>query len=159
MAMLDMAMASMLALALWQWALACQPHWADRRGGRVHLVLAGLFFGLSLGGKWNGAPLMVVPGLLFAWQRAAALDLGKTVRRGTWPVRARALWQWLITPRAGPVRGVSLIEAALWLGLWQTMWALSFSNTAEKSSSKTAATYFLELIGLSRWASLPAPPL
>ena len=117
-AMLDMAMASMLALALWQWALACQPHWADRRGGRVHLVLAGLFFGLSLGGKWNGAPLRVVPGLLFAWQRAAALDLGKTVRRGTWPVRARALWQWLITPRAGPVRGVSLIEAALWLGLW-----------------------------------------
>lgn len=117
-AMLDMAMASMLALGCWQWALACQPRWADRHGGRVHLVLAGLFFGLSLGGKWNGAPLMVVPGLLFALQRARALDLAATWRRGSWPVRARALWQWLATPRAGPVRGVSLIEAALWLGLW-----------------------------------------
>ena len=49
--MLDMAMASMLALGMWQWSLAARPQWADRRGGRIHLALAGVFFGLSLGGK------------------------------------------------------------------------------------------------------------
>jgi len=115
--MLDMAMASMLALGMWQWALAARPHWADRRGGRVHLVLAGMFFGLSLGGKWNGAPLMVVPGLLFAWQRAAALDLIGWRRPAHVRGVLRGLGRWLFATRAGPVRGVSLAEAALWLGL------------------------------------------
>ncbi len=117
-AMLDMAMASMLALGLWQWALSARGKWADRRGGRIHLILVGTFFGLSLGGKWNGAPLMVLPGLLFAWQRAAALDLLGSAR----PVRARAVpgavLRWITATRAGPVRGVSLAEAGLWLGLW-----------------------------------------
>jgi len=112
--MLDMAMASMLALGMWQWSLAARPQWADRRGGRIHLALAGVFFGLSLGGKWNGAPLMVVPGLLFAWQRAAALDL---IRPQGWRGVAQGLRRWLLATRAGPVRGVSLAEAALWLGV------------------------------------------
>ena len=115
-AMLDMAMASMLALGMWQWALFARTQWADRRGGRVHLVLAGAFFGLSLGGKWNPAPLLVVPGLLFAWQRAAALDLIGLPRH--WRTAPQALARWLFATRAGPVRGVSLAEAALWLGLW-----------------------------------------
>lgn len=97
-AMLDMAMASMMALAFWQWALA----WA--RGRRVHLVLCGLFMGLSLGGKWNGIPLLVLPGLLFAWDRWQAL-IGR--RR-----------EWLTARDVGPVFGVSLLEAAVWLGLW-----------------------------------------
>ncbi|MFX4497581.1 phospholipid carrier-dependent glycosyltransferase, partial [Acinetobacter baumannii] len=44
-AMLDMAMLSMIALAFWQWALA----WA--KGKRRHLVLTGVFMGLALGGK------------------------------------------------------------------------------------------------------------
>jgi dolichyl-phosphate-mannose-protein mannosyltransferase len=114
-AMLDMAMAACMALGMWQWALACRPQWADRRGGRVYLILAGLFFGLSLGGKWNGAPLMVVPGALFAWQRAVALDL---IRRPKLRGLGRDLAQWLFATRAGPVRGVSLAEAALWLGIW-----------------------------------------
>ncbi|EGD59615.1 glycosyl transferase family protein [Novosphingobium nitrogenifigens DSM 19370] len=121
-AMLDMAMASMLALAMWQWALSARAQWAARRGGRIHLILAGLFFGLSLGGKWNGAPLMVLPGLLFAWQRAVALDLVPMQRPASVPAAlaqaGRALPRWLLATRAGPVRGVSLLEAALWLGLW-----------------------------------------
>lgn len=96
-AMLDMAMAAALALAFWQWALA----W--RRGGRVHLALCGLFLGFSLGAKWNGIPLLVLPGLLFAWDRWRALK----GRRG----------QWLTARDAGPVPGVSLIEAGCWLGL------------------------------------------
>ena len=113
--MLDMAMTATMALGMWQWALSARPVWADRRGGRVHLILAGLFFGLSLGGKWNGAPLLVLPGVLFAWHRAAALDL----LHWRHPRGAIArLRRWLFATRAGPVRGVSLAEAALWLGLW-----------------------------------------
>ncbi|WP_295526035.1 phospholipid carrier-dependent glycosyltransferase [Novosphingobium sp. Chol11] len=95
-AMLDMAMAAMLALAFWQWALA----W--RRQKRLHLALCGVFLGLSLAGKWNGIPLLVMPGLLFAWDRAWALG---------------PRWRAVLTARdVGPVRGVSLLEAALWLG-------------------------------------------
>lgn len=96
-AMLDMAMASMLALAFWQGAMA----W--RTGKRVHLALCGVFLGLSLGGKWNGVPLLVVPGLLFAWDRWYALE-----------GRRRAF---LTARDAGPLPGVSLLEAAVWLGL------------------------------------------
>jgi dolichyl-phosphate-mannose--protein O-mannosyl transferase len=115
-AMLDMAMTAMMALGMWQWALSARHEWAERHGGRIHLVLAGLFFGLSLGGKWNGAPLLVLPGLLFAWQRAAALGLITRPRslRGL----IAGLGQWLTATRAGPVRGVSLIEAVVWLGIW-----------------------------------------
>ena len=96
-AMLDMAMASMLALGFWQAALA----W--RKGSRLHLALCGVFLGLSLGGKWNGAPILALPGLLFAWDRWWALA-GR--RRG-----------FLLARDAGPVPGVSLLEAALWLGV------------------------------------------
>ncbi|MEI6641709.1 MAG: phospholipid carrier-dependent glycosyltransferase [Novosphingobium sp.] len=95
-AILDMSMASMMALAFWQGALA----W--RKGSRVHLALCGVFLGLSLGGKWNGAPILALPGLLFAWDRWWALS-----------GRRRAF---LIARDAGPIPGVSLIEAALWLG-------------------------------------------
>ena len=111
--MLDMAMCATMALGMWQWALAAKPMWADRRGGRVHVIAAGLFFGLSLGGKWNGAPLVVLPGVLFAWQRAAALGLLHWRRPGISGVR-----RWLLETRVGPVRGVSLLEAGLWLGIW-----------------------------------------
>ena len=96
-AMLDMAMASMMALAFWQAALA----W--RKGSRWHLALCGVFLGLSLGGKWNGAPILALPGLLFAWDRWWALA-----------GRRRAL---LIARDAGPVPGVSLLEAVFWLGV------------------------------------------
>lgn len=96
-AMLDMAMASMMALAFWQAALA----W--RKGSRLHLALCGVFLGLSLGGKWNGAPILALPGLLFAWDRWWALA-----------GRRRAF---LIARDAGPIPGVSLLEAALWLGV------------------------------------------
>ena len=98
-AMLDMTMLAMMALAFWQWALAF------RKGGRVHLALCGLFLGLSLGAKWNGAPLLVAPGLLFAWDRWRAL-------------RRRSDARLLTATDAAPVRGVSLLEAAVWLGLW-----------------------------------------
>ncbi|WP_353228061.1 phospholipid carrier-dependent glycosyltransferase [Novosphingobium sp.] len=120
-AMLDMAMASMLALGLWQWALSARPQWADRHGGRIHLILAGTFLGLSLGGKWNVAPLLVVPGLLFAWHRAAALGLIVRRRPRSFRAALASLARLLFATRAGPVCGVSLAEAALWLGLWPAL--------------------------------------
>ncbi|WP_432787946.1 phospholipid carrier-dependent glycosyltransferase [Novosphingobium rhizosphaerae] len=83
-AILDMAMAASLALAFWQWALAA------RKGARVHLVLAGLFMGLSMGGKWNGVPLMVFPGLWYAharWRASAGqASAGRPHRALAWLV-------------------------------------------------------------------------
>ncbi|WP_338467768.1 glycosyltransferase family 39 protein [Novosphingobium sp. ZN18A2] len=102
-AMLDMAMGAFFALAVWQWVLA----WQDSAKGRRHLVLTGLFMGLSLGAKWNAAPLMIIPGLLFAWDRLMALK-GR---------RVHVLW----ARNAGPVPGVSLMEAFVWLGLFPVL--------------------------------------
>lgn len=100
-AMLDMAMAMSLAVALWQAVAALMA--PDPARGRLHLALAGIFLGLSLSAKWTGAPVLALPGLAFAWLRWKALK-GR---------RAHVLW----ASDAGAVRGVSLIEAALWLGL------------------------------------------
>lgn len=103
-ALLDMAMAGFMALAVWQWALA----WRNPSGrvgtARWHLVLTGVFLGLSLGAKWNGALLLPLPGLLFALNRWEALK-GR---------RAGLPWA---SAGVGPVPGVSLIEAVLWLGV------------------------------------------
>jgi len=98
-AMLDMTMAFCLASALWQAVAA----WRSDRRGRLHLALAGTFLGLSLAAKWTSMPLLVLPGLAFAWLRWRAL-----------PGRSA---EFLIAKDVGPVRGVSLLEAALWLGL------------------------------------------
>jgi len=96
-AMLDMAMASMMALAFWQAALAFRKGSEGGQGSRLHLALCGVLLGLSLGGKWNGAPILALPGLLFAWDRWWALA-GR--RRGL-----------LVARDAGPIPGVSLLEA------------------------------------------------
>lgn len=102
-AILDMAMGGFMALAVWQWALAWRNPSGRARNARLHLVLTGLFLGLSLGAKWNGALLVPLPGLLFALNRWEALK-GR---------RAAMLWA---SQGARPVPGVSLVEAALWLG-------------------------------------------
>lgn len=100
-AILDMAMAASLALVFWQWALAA------RKGRRVHLVLAGVAMGLSMAGKWNGVPLMALPGLWYAWDRWQA------ARASGW----RRGLDWLAGRAGGAVPGVCLVEAALWLGV------------------------------------------
>ncbi|MBA4355084.1 MAG: glycosyl transferase [Novosphingobium sp.] len=102
-ALLDMAMGGFMALAVWQWALAWRNPSGRPTMARLHLLLTGVFLGLSLGAKWNGALLVPLPGLLFALNRWEALK-GR---------RAGLLWA---SSHAGPVAGVSLIEAALWLG-------------------------------------------
>ena len=95
-AMLDMFMAAFAMIALWQLAAAVRT----QRHARVHLALAGIALGLALGAKWSIAPAAVLPGLTFLIVRA------KTSGR-----------RFLIARDGAPVDGVSLIEAALWLGV------------------------------------------
>ena len=106
-AMLDMIMASLGMAALWQFAAATRlPGQA-----RWRLAFSGVLLGLSLGTKWSVLPVVILPGLLFA-----ALRLKQHGRR------------FLIARAGGPVEGISLIEAALWLGLvplasyWLSFW-------------------------------------
>ncbi|WP_109798402.1 MULTISPECIES: phospholipid carrier-dependent glycosyltransferase [Novosphingobium] len=103
-AILDMAMGGFMALAMWQWALAWRNPSGRTGRARLHLMLTGLFMGLSLGAKWNGALLVPLPGLLFALNRWEALK-GRRIAM-LWAARG-----------AGPVPGVSLVEAGLWLGV------------------------------------------
>ena len=103
-AMLDGFMVAFLAVALWQLAAAVR----EPETGRRRLILAGVALGLSLASKWNVAPLLPLPGLAFL---AARLAAGR-----------RRL---ILSQRGIPVPGVSLAEAALWLGLLPllTYWA------------------------------------
>jgi dolichyl-phosphate-mannose--protein O-mannosyl transferase len=71
----------------------------ENETGRWRLALAGIALGLAMAAKWNAVPLAVLPGLAFAVVR---------VRESGW----RALTD----RRAGPVAGIALWEAALWLG-------------------------------------------
>jgi dolichyl-phosphate-mannose-protein mannosyltransferase len=106
-AMLDMTMAACAMLAGWQLAaglrLPGQARW--------RLALAGVLMGLALGAKWSVAPLLVLPGLAFLVSKLIAN-------------RRRFLW----ARAGGPIPGISLIEAALWLALvplavyWLTFW-------------------------------------
>lgn len=96
-AMLDMVMAAMLLVALWMLAASLR----DPASARWRLALAGTCMGLSLAAKWAVAPLLVLPGLVFAWFKLR--DCG---------------WRLLIARKGGPLPGITLPEAALWLGLW-----------------------------------------
>lgn len=94
-AMLDAFMLAFFVVALWQAAAACR----EPERGRWRLALCGVMMGLALGAKWNVAPLLPLFGLAFlAWRWMAGRRRLLTSRRGL------------------PVPGVSLLEAALWLG-------------------------------------------
>lgn len=95
-AMLDIFMVAFAILALWMVAGAVRlPQQA-----RWRLILAGIFMGLALGSKWNAAPVLMVPGLAFL-----VIRLKETGPR------------FLTATDAAPIRGISLIEAGLWLGV------------------------------------------
>ena len=97
-AMLDPFMLAFALVALWLCARAVRRP----KRGHLTLALAGIALGLALASKWSVVPLTVLPGLAFAIARFVALDK----RRGA-----------VLTARdAGPVPGVSLIEAAVLLG-------------------------------------------
>lgn len=94
-AMLDIFMLAFTSFAYWQLAAAVR----EPEHGRGRLVLAGTGIGLALASKWNAAPLAILPGIAFLVLRAQA------GRRHLFTSR-----------RGGPVPGISLMEAALWLG-------------------------------------------
>ncbi len=106
-AMLDMTMAALAVTGLWQFAAACRlPQQA-----RWRLALCGVLLGLALGTKWSVAPLLVLPGLLFL------------------VLKARAHGRRLLFARSGgPIAGITLAEAAVWLGAvplavyWLSFW-------------------------------------
>lgn len=94
-AMLDIFMVGFTAVAYWQLAAAVR----EPEQGRLHLALGGVALGLALASKWNAAPLALLPGLAF------------------FAIRLRAGRRRLLLSRRGaPVPGVSLVEAAAWLG-------------------------------------------
>jgi dolichyl-phosphate-mannose--protein O-mannosyl transferase len=95
-AMLDIFMASFLAVAAWQFAGAIRAP----ETGRRRLALTGIALGLAMGAKWNAIPLAVLPGLAFLVARALA---GR-----------RRLF---LSRRGAPVPGITLVEAFVWLGI------------------------------------------
>ena len=97
-AMLDAAMLAFAMVAVW----LCARVVRRPERGHLTLVLAGIALGLSLAAKWSVAPLAVLPGLAFAIARFVTLG----GRRATY----------LTARDAGPVVGISLIEAAILLG-------------------------------------------
>jgi dolichyl-phosphate-mannose--protein O-mannosyl transferase len=105
-AMLDVFMASFLAVAAWQFAGAC----AQPEKGRWRLALTGIALGLAMGAKWNAIPIAVLPGIAFF---AARLSAGR-----------RRLF---LSRRGAPVPGITLIEAGFWLGVVPLMtYAVTF---------------------------------
>lgn len=94
--MLDVFCLAFLALAFWQGAGAMR----EPETGRRRLALAGVALGLAMAAKWNALVLAPVPGLMFLAMRAMA-------------GRRRLL----LSRRGAPVPGITLVEAALWLGL------------------------------------------
>ncbi|MBU0669680.1 MAG: phospholipid carrier-dependent glycosyltransferase [Alphaproteobacteria bacterium] len=94
-AMLDVFYIAFLALAFWQGAGAMR----EPETGRPRLALAGIALGLAMAAKWNALVLAPVPGLVFLVMRATA-------------GRRRLL----LSRRGAPVPGITLVEAALWLG-------------------------------------------
>ncbi len=95
-AMLDVFYLAFLSVAAWQFAAAIrQPE-----QGRWRLALTGIALGLAMGAKWNALIIATLPGLAFLIARALA---GR-----------RRLF---LSRRGAPVPGITLAEAALWLGL------------------------------------------
>ena len=94
-AMLDIFFVAFFALALWQCAAAVR----EPETGRARLAVAGVALGLAMAAKWNAVPLAMLPGLAFLVSRLAA---GR-----------RRLF---VSRRGAPVPGISVVEAAMWLG-------------------------------------------
>ena len=95
-AMLDIYCIGFLALAYWQLAGAMR----EPETGRWRMAIAGIALGLAMAAKWNAVPLAMVPGIAFLLMRLMA---GR---------------RHLLTSRRGaPVPGMTLLEAAWWLGV------------------------------------------
>ena len=109
-AMLDIFMAGFVLLALWMLAAACREH----ETARWRLALAGAALGCAMAAKWNAIPLAVLPGLAFL------------------AVRLRSAGRHFLTAdRGAPIGGMTLAEAAVWLGaLPLAVYALAYAPMA-----------------------------
>lgn len=96
-AMLDMVMAGMAMIAFWQVAAVVRQ---PERLPRLRLAIAGVCLGLSIGAKWSVVPAAVLPGLAFL----------------AFKIRDNG-WRFAFAKAGGPVPGITLIEAAFWLGV------------------------------------------
>ncbi len=95
-AMLDMIMAGLTMVALWQFAAATR---LTAKQARWRLAATGVCLGLALGAKWSVAPIAVLPGLAFLVMRLKAHG-----------------WRCFQRTASGPVPDISLMEAAFLLG-------------------------------------------
>jgi dolichyl-phosphate-mannose--protein O-mannosyl transferase len=126
-AMLDVFMASLVLVALWALAGALR----ENENGRWRLALAGVALGLAMAAKWNAAPLAVLPGLAFAVVRFRESG-----------------WRALSTSRGAPIAGISIWEAALWLGLVPlAVYALTFAPAMFYARDPLAPSELLALQG------------
>lgn len=97
--MLDMISSGLCMVGLWQFVAALR---ARRTGiARLRLIASGLALGLCLGAKWSAAPALIMPGLAFFILRLRETGLLHLSKRG-----------------AGPIKGISFIEATVWLGIF-----------------------------------------
>ncbi|MCB2060421.1 MAG: phospholipid carrier-dependent glycosyltransferase [Novosphingobium sp.] len=96
-AMLDIFMASLGMAALWQFAAALD---SPAGQARWRLAATGILLGLAIGAKWSIVPAAMLPGLAFLAIRLKTSG-----------------WRFLTATQGGPVAGISLVEAAFWLGI------------------------------------------
>ena len=108
-AMLDGFMASFTLVGLWMCAGAVR----ENETARWRLAIAGAAFGCAMACKWNAIPLAVLPGVVFLVIRARSAGMGLVAAR-----------------RGPPIGGMTLAEAAIWLGaLPLAVYALTFWPT------------------------------
>ena len=124
-AMLDGIMAGFAVLALWMCAAALR----ENETARWRLAIAGTALGCAMAAKWNALPLAIVPGLAFL------------------AVRARSAgWRFATAWRGPPIAGMTLAEAAVWLGaLPIAVYALSYAPYAFLDEGAVPLTGLVDL--------------
>jgi dolichyl-phosphate-mannose--protein O-mannosyl transferase len=124
-AMLDIFMMAAISVAAWQFAAALrEPESARRR-----LAICGVALGLAMASKWNVLLLAMVPGIAFFIGRVSS---GR-----------ERLWR---SERGGPIPGVSLIYAAVWLGVVPLIiYAVTFLPALLHKDSQLASQGFIGL--------------
>lgn len=117
-AMLDIFVAAFLSVAAWQFVAAMR----ESETARPRLIACGVALGLAMASKWNALMLAPLPGVIFLIARFSA---GR--RR-------------LLTSKRGiPIRGMSLVEAFVWLGVLPlAIYALTFAPAWELRDSPLA---------------------